>query len=179
LVLELEKLKDENQRIKREIQDIQKRNTIQKRHYSAKLTQEDFHMCYSPQGSLSGSRKLSKVKNQRAVEDKSAYSSVRKEDEIKKTISRARKSVHKKMENTKQERSWKEARNRSTASGIEDVFIGYKQSSRSAKFHAGTPVNHLRESAFLLARGIPTKYVSNRNLNSLSQSVRSARSFRK
>lgn len=71
---------------------------------------------YSPQDSLSGSRKLSKVKTQRKVEDKSAYSTVRKEDDIKykknifkfnferKTISRARKSVHKKMETTRQER---------------------------------------------------------------------------
>lgn len=181
LELELEKLKEENQRIKREIQDIQYRNNIEKRHNSAKLTQKDFRNSFVPQNNFTGSQKLKTLKNQRRIEDEEDFGRVLEGEDIQKTIQRARKSVHKKMETSKLERSWKEARNKSTADLSEDVFLGYKTTSRSGKFHAGTPSNHLRESAFLLAKGIPTVYVSNRNINHLTKSARnkSARSFRK
>ena len=50
---------------------------------------------------------------------------------------------------------------------IQDAFVGLRPKSCRNKFSAGTPQTHLLESSILLARGIPTSYMSDRGFDLL------------
>jgi len=167
LSAELEKLREENIKIQREISEIQKRNDLERRNYNSKIFKQDLKA--DPRtGNLKSSAELSKVKKKRTSKSKKAFTKMAKGDELNKTIQDARKNVRERLEINKEERSFTQERlKKSVDFSIQERYVGLRDKSLKKKFSAGTPQVHVRESSFLLAKGIPTSYMSNRGFDLL------------
>jgi len=169
MTAELQKLREENKRIQNEINEIHRRNNIDVEYRSEKLNTQDWRSSFYNSGPVSASKMLSEKKKKRESKSKKATAVIAKEDAIQKTIANARKNIRSRLDaNHEESRGWSQTKAKKALDlSIQDSFTGLRPKSCRNKFSAGTPQTHLLESSILLARGIPTSYMSDRGFDFL------------